>query len=470
MTRIAIVGTGPSGLYLGKYLSNLVKGSKIDFFEKSQRLFGLFRYGIAPDKPSIRSSCFSLINSRYRFFTGLEVGNQLKLEQLLEFYKFIFLCCGAEKSRLLRVRNEQCGVFDGLDLIKYYNHKDDQSYRGELPSDLKIYEVDSRNASVEGVTSCKNEETKSSRVEEYLSHLTQLKEVEIGIIGNGNVALDIVRAFSGNWDRLSSYEERSDQRSQINPRFLHLLKRLSLKRITLFGRSSLIDSKFTNGELRELLSIKSNSYKVESIDESAVSSVSTGNELSSGGTSRQLRRKLELFEALASLEDAGERRVEVDFKFNSRVVETVNDASGNVEQVRFVGASRVTNSGIGGGNCEEEGENRRCNLLVKCVGYEPSDLSKQLLRQVDNRRVFANGWLTSGGRGDLNHTISRSVDLARYVSGLLTSTLESAPDSDSATAGAGSRVRGDRGVAIGNTLEDRDILSYLQSKYTVRAR
>ncbi|UKJ90771.1 hypothetical protein MACJ_001706 [Theileria orientalis] len=459
MTRIAIVGTGPSGLYLGKYLTNLLKGSKIDFFEKSHRLFGLFRYGIAPDKPSIRSSCFSLINSKYRFFTGLEVGNQLKLEKLLEFYKFVFLCCGAEKSRLLRVKNEQLGVFNGLDLIKYYNYRADRCYRSELPSDLRVYEVDSSNSRIEGVTSYKNN-SGSSGVEEYLSHLAQLKDIEIGIIGNGNVALDIVRAFSGNWDQLSS-----DQRIHINPRFLQLVKGLNIKRITLFGRSSLIDSKFTNGELRELLSIKSNSYTVGSGNSSSVSITSTSHQLNSGVTSRQLRRKLELFQALTNLEDAGKRRVEVDFRFNSRVVEAGNDRSGNIEQVQFVSTRPIANTVVGGSNGDEKVENRQCNLLVKCVGYELSDLSQELLNQVDNRRVFANGWLTSGGRGDLNHTITRSVELARYVNGLLTSTSNNAIDIDSCTKDSGGlSVSPHTVVDIINSFGSKDILSYLQSK------
>lgn len=62
--RIAVIGAGPAGVYssdiflrqLGKLGEELGLGTKarIDLFEKLPVPFGLVRYGVAPDHPSIK--------------------------------------------------------------------------------------------------------------------------------------------------------------------------------------------------------------------------------------------------------------------------------------------------------------------------------------------------------------------------------------------------------------------------------
>ena len=62
--RIAVIGAGPAGVYssdiflrqLGKLGDELGLGTKarIDLFEKLPVPFGLVRYGVAPDHPSIK--------------------------------------------------------------------------------------------------------------------------------------------------------------------------------------------------------------------------------------------------------------------------------------------------------------------------------------------------------------------------------------------------------------------------------
>ncbi len=50
MQKIAIVGSGPSGLYLAKSLLKKFKNAiTIHVFEKLPEPFGLIKYGIAPD-------------------------------------------------------------------------------------------------------------------------------------------------------------------------------------------------------------------------------------------------------------------------------------------------------------------------------------------------------------------------------------------------------------------------------------
>ncbi len=62
--RIAVLGAGPAGVYSSDiFLRQLAKlgdelglgtNARIDLFEKQTVPFGLVRYGVAPDHPSIK--------------------------------------------------------------------------------------------------------------------------------------------------------------------------------------------------------------------------------------------------------------------------------------------------------------------------------------------------------------------------------------------------------------------------------
>lgn len=55
MRSVAIVGSGPSGLFLAKNLFKSLKEQvKIDIFEKLDAPFGLLKYGVAPDHPEVK--------------------------------------------------------------------------------------------------------------------------------------------------------------------------------------------------------------------------------------------------------------------------------------------------------------------------------------------------------------------------------------------------------------------------------
>ena len=53
--RVAVVGSGPSGLFLAKNLLKSLRNEiKIDVFEKLSAPLGLLRYGVAPDHPETK--------------------------------------------------------------------------------------------------------------------------------------------------------------------------------------------------------------------------------------------------------------------------------------------------------------------------------------------------------------------------------------------------------------------------------
>lgn len=61
MFKVAVVGSGPSGLFLTKNLLKCFQNNvKIDVFEKLPTPFGLLKFGVAPDHPEVKVKKFQL--------------------------------------------------------------------------------------------------------------------------------------------------------------------------------------------------------------------------------------------------------------------------------------------------------------------------------------------------------------------------------------------------------------------------
>lgn len=95
--RVAIVGSGPSGLYVAKYLLEC-KGIAIDIFDKLCTPFGLVRYGVAPDHQEAKNVTATfdavLSHERVRFLGNVEYGKQLHLEEMKRKYSGIVFAAG----------------------------------------------------------------------------------------------------------------------------------------------------------------------------------------------------------------------------------------------------------------------------------------------------------------------------------------------------------------------------------------
>ena len=103
--RIAVIGAGPAGVYssdiflrqLGKLGEELGLGTKarIDLFEKLPVPFGLVRYGVAPDHPSIKFIASALEktldNPDIHLYCDVEFGKDVTLDELLERYDAVLL-------------------------------------------------------------------------------------------------------------------------------------------------------------------------------------------------------------------------------------------------------------------------------------------------------------------------------------------------------------------------------------------
>ncbi len=126
MRHIAIIGSGPAGCYLADNLLRLIPDGSIDVFERLPIPFGLVRYGVAPDhqgtKAMARVLDRVLSRDRVSFFGNVEVGCDIRLEELLSFYDAVVLATGASRGRRLNIPGEELpGVLGSGAFTGWYN-------------------------------------------------------------------------------------------------------------------------------------------------------------------------------------------------------------------------------------------------------------------------------------------------------------------------------------------------------------
>ncbi len=205
--NIAITGSGPAGCYLADHLLRLIPDASIDILEKLPVPFGLIRYGVAPDHQSTKNVArvFDRVLSRDRvsFFGNVEVGREVKLDELLSLYDAVALATGAARDRQLGIAGEHIpGVTGSGAFVGWYN-----GHPHAQPP-------------------CVND------VRQAL------------IIGNGNVALDVARILAKGREELSG----SDLPKQV----LGWLHAQPIEKIHIVGRRGAAEARFNDHELAEM--------------------------------------------------------------------------------------------------------------------------------------------------------------------------------------------------------------------------
>ena len=118
--RVAVVGSGPSGLACADQLNH--RGHSVTVFEREDRIGGLLMYGIPNmklEKTIVQRRVDLLLEEGVEFRTGVDVGKDCKAEALLKEYDAVVLCCGASNPRDLKVKNREAkGVYFAVDFLK----------------------------------------------------------------------------------------------------------------------------------------------------------------------------------------------------------------------------------------------------------------------------------------------------------------------------------------------------------------
>src|SRR5438093_3328732 len=159
--RVAVVGSGPAGFYTA---DALLKSEEpvvaVDVIDRLPTPWGLVRLGVAPDHENIKavSRAFEKIAGRpgFRFFGNVEVGRDLAHEDLLRLYDAVVYTVGAQTDRRLGIPGEDLpGSWPATAFVAWYNgHPDFQELVFDLSGERAV------------------------------------------VIGNGNVAVDVVRMLA----------------------------------------------------------------------------------------------------------------------------------------------------------------------------------------------------------------------------------------------------------------------------------
>lgn len=206
--HIAIVGSGPSGLYVAEELAKQFEGARIDIIDCLPTPYGLVRAGIAPDHQNVKAVTrqFERTFGRdgVRFLGNVEVGRDVSYDELKAAYDLVVLSVGAAQDRRLGIPGEELpGMYGSAAFVGWYNGH--PQHRDLAPL---------------------------------------LDGSALAVVGNGNVALDIVRILAKTPAELAT--------SDIAAHAAHAVAKARFRDLYVIGRRGPLEASFTPLELAEL--------------------------------------------------------------------------------------------------------------------------------------------------------------------------------------------------------------------------
>ncbi len=124
----AVIGAGPAGLYTAQYLAR--EGVQVVLFNKDIKPGGLAEYGIFPDKYKMRAGLLHqfdriLAMPEIRYLGNVQIGQHgdLKLDQLRQAgFQAFMVTTGAQQNNWLGLPGEDLeGVYQANDIVFHYN-------------------------------------------------------------------------------------------------------------------------------------------------------------------------------------------------------------------------------------------------------------------------------------------------------------------------------------------------------------
>lgn len=431
--RIAVIGAGPAGVYSSDiFLRELRKRgeelglgttARIDVFEKLPVPFGLVRYGVAPDHPSIKFIADALEktldNPDIHLYCDVEFGKDITLDDLLPRYDAVLFATGAVEDRPLRIPGaDLTGVHGAARFVEWYDG---------YPDGPRDWPLDAK---------------------------------QVAVIGGGNVAMDVARELMRDADDLRT-------RTDIPDNVYEGLRRNQARELHLFVRRGVTQAKFSVQELREMEQLPGVRIAVDEedfdLDEETIEAAG-GNKLV-----RQMVEELFAIREMAQdMEDDGN----VDYAgnpadrvyhlhFNALPVE-ITGTDGAVSSLR-VERTRTGADGV----MERTGEfvEYPVQAVYHAIGYKPAaaegiayDEHRTVLANDEGRilaasdsaqivpRLYATGWAKRGPVGLIGSTKSDALLIVGHML-----------DDLAAEAGAGA-LAGDRDAgSIDRLLAERGV-------------
>ncbi|WP_328940852.1 FAD-dependent oxidoreductase [Streptomyces sp. NBC_00250] len=303
--RIAVVGTGPAGMYAAEDLL-LHTNAEVTLVDRLPVAGGLLRYGVAPDHPATKGAgdTFARFHShpRVRMRLGVEIGKDVTVEELAAHHDAVVYAVGAPSDRRLGIPGEELpGSVSATSVVSWYNA---------------------------------HPETDADAV--------PLSAERVVVVGNGNVALDVARVLVTDPDALAG--------TDIADHALAALRGTRVREVVLLGRRGPEDAAYTTSELLALKHLPGVDLVVDDRDPRTGAAV----DAAADGEKAALLRDVARETVDWTRAPAPDRR-RIVLRFHSAPVEAVGTGS--------VRAVRVTEDGSPCGTEIEAG------LLVRAIGY-----------------------------------------------------------------------------------------------------
>ena len=419
--RIAVIGAGPAGVYssdiflrqlkkLGEELG-LGTEARIDLFEKLPVPFGLVRYGVAPDHPSIKFIASALEktldNPNIHLYCDVEFGKDVTLDDLLARYDAVLFATGAVKDKPLNLPGADLeGVYGAAKFVEWYDG---------YPTGAREWPLTAEN---------------------------------VAVIGGGNVAMDVARELMRNADDLKA-------KTDIPDNVYEGIGRNKAKVLHLFIRRGVAQAKFSVQELREMeklpgvqLIINEDDFELDD------------DTIEMAGKDKLTRQMVEELFAIREMAEDMQDDGDVDFEgnpadrryyvhFNSAPTEILGE-DGKVKAIRV---ERTETGADGRMHRTGEFTDYPVEAVYHAIGYRPAEApgiaydehgAHLANANVDGRvtteadggeireRLYATGWAKRGPVGLIGSTKSDAL-------AIVTNMLE-----DLAKAAEGGRVAADR--------------------------
>ncbi|MGL4831330.1 MAG: FAD-dependent oxidoreductase [Propionibacteriaceae bacterium] len=377
MSRVAIVGAGPSGLFCAKTLIESTDAVTIDIYERLEQPFGLLRFGVAPDHTTfnkIQDMLGEVLkNERVTLHTGKELGVNLHREQLIAEYDAVVYAVGAPADWTLEIPGDDlAGSVPAADFTRWYN----------------------------GHPECREFD------------LTGVREAVV--VGLGNVAMDACRLLAAPAGYLAGTKASDAAQQALDG---HIAK------VTVLGRRGPQHAAFTTPELRELTKLDGVQLTLAGTD---VETLKAELEVTED---KRIKQNLKVMIDVMESERLADPRCELVIHFWCKPIEVKGHAG--VESIVIEGTQIVDGRVTGTGKTTE----LPTQLVVAALGsygveipglpQDPkkrtvcNDEGKLLIDGIVATGEFVTGWARRGATGIIGNAKSDAQEVAGLVKSFL---------------------------------------------------
>lgn len=209
--RVAIVGAGPAGCFTAQFIKKAQRDIEVCLIDQLPVPYGLVRYGVAPDhvgtKQVVHQFERQIEAGPIHFFGNVTVGSDVTVDELAHCFDVLIVATGLSGDRALGVSGESLpGIWGAGQITRLFNdHPSSAGFAPNFGSDVVV-------------------------------------------VGNGNVAVDIVRLLAKGADDFVD--------SEVSDKVQGLLEASGVRTIHMVGRSPITQAKFDAVMIRELMKLK----------------------------------------------------------------------------------------------------------------------------------------------------------------------------------------------------------------------